>query len=151
MFSGVFFPPQLLPEMMQKISKILPATYGLAAIRGVLIDNHGLNDARGPIITLLTFLAVLPPISLWIFSRALRPPQRGRRLHPLLLPEPDSSRRFEFLNTGPFGTFLDYFHPHELHPRLGLTMRLTPHRPGGGGGGGGTSIRVGTPFTFSAL
>ena len=75
-FSGVFFPPQLLPEMMQKISKILPATYGLAAIRGVLIDNHGLNDARGPIITLLTFLAVLLPISLWIFSRAVRRAKR---------------------------------------------------------------------------
>jgi len=42
----------------------------------VLIDNHGLNDARGPIITLLTFLAVLLPISLWIFSRAVRRAKR---------------------------------------------------------------------------
>jgi ABC-2 type transport system permease protein len=75
-FSGVFFPPQLLPEIMQNISKILPATYGLAAIRGVLIDDNGLNEARGPIITLLTFLAVLLPISLWVFSRAVRRAKR---------------------------------------------------------------------------
>lgn len=75
-FSGVFFPPQLLPDTMQNISKILPATYGLAAIRGVLIDNNGLSEARGPIITLLTFLAVLLPISLWVFSRAVRRAKR---------------------------------------------------------------------------
>ena len=75
-FSGVFFPPQLLPDIMQQISKILPATYGLAAIRGVLIDNNGLTEARGPIITLLTFLAVLLPISLWVFSRAVRRAKR---------------------------------------------------------------------------
>jgi ABC-2 type transport system permease protein len=75
-FSGVFFPPQLLPGTMQQVSKILPATYGLSAIRGVLIENHGLNEARGPIITLLTFLAVLLPLSLWIFSRAVRRAKR---------------------------------------------------------------------------
>jgi ABC-2 type transport system permease protein len=75
-FSGVFFPPQLLPEAMQKISKVLPATYGLTAIRGVLIDNNGLNEARGPIITLLMFLAVLLPLSIWIFSRAVRRAKR---------------------------------------------------------------------------
>ena len=75
-FSGVFFPPQLLPETMQKISKLLPATYGLSAIRGVLIENNGLDEARGPIITLLTFLAVLLPLSIWIFSRAVRRAKR---------------------------------------------------------------------------
>lgn len=75
-FSGVFFPPQLLPEAMQKISRLLPATYGLEAIRGVLIENNGLNEARGPIITLLIFLTILLPISLWIFSRAVRRAKR---------------------------------------------------------------------------
>jgi ABC-2 type transport system permease protein len=75
-FSGVFFPPQLLPRAMQNISKILPATYGLEAIRGVLIENNGLNEARGPIVTLLMFLAVLLPISLWAFSRAVRRAKR---------------------------------------------------------------------------
>ncbi|HEX6046348.1 MAG TPA: ABC transporter permease [Pyrinomonadaceae bacterium] len=75
-FSGVFFPPQLLPSFMQNVSKILPATYGLEAIRGVLIENNGLSEARKPILTLLTFLAVLLPISLWVFSRAVRRAKR---------------------------------------------------------------------------
>jgi len=75
-FSGVFFPHQLLPGTMQQVSKILPATYGLAAIRGVLIENNGFNEARGPIITLLIFLVILLPLSLWIFSRAVRRAKR---------------------------------------------------------------------------
>ena len=75
-FSGVFFPPQLLPGTMQSVSKLLPATYGLTAIRGVLIENNGLNEARGPIITLLAFLAVLLPLSIWVFSRAVRRAKR---------------------------------------------------------------------------
>lgn len=75
-FSGVFFPPQLLPDTMQKISKLLPATYGLEAIRGVLIENNGLTETRGPIMTLLAFLVILLPISLWIFSRAVRRAKR---------------------------------------------------------------------------
>ena len=75
-FSGVFFPPQLLPESMQNVSRILPATYGLEAIRGVLIENNGLSEARKPILTLLIFLAVLLPISLWVFSRAVRRAKR---------------------------------------------------------------------------
>jgi len=75
-FSGVFFPPQLLPSAMRAVSRILPATYGLAAIRGVLIENNGLNEARGPIITLLSFLVVLLPVSLWVFSRAVRRAKR---------------------------------------------------------------------------
>lgn len=75
-FSGVFFPPQMLPESMQKISKLLPATYGLTAIRGVLIEGNGLSEARDPVITLLTFLAVLLPLSIWIFSRSVRRAKR---------------------------------------------------------------------------
>ena len=43
---------------------------------GILIENNGLNEAREPIITLLIFLAVLLPLSLWIFSRAVRRAKR---------------------------------------------------------------------------
>jgi hypothetical protein len=67
---------------MQNISKILPATYGLQAIRGVLIEDNGLNEARGPILTLLMFLAVLLPVSLWVFSRAVRRATREGSLIP---------------------------------------------------------------------
>ena len=70
--SGVFFPVQLLPESFRAVSNLLPTTYGLDAIRRVLIEGQGLNDVRSQLIVLICFLAVLLPLSLWVFSRAVR-------------------------------------------------------------------------------
>jgi ABC-2 type transport system permease protein len=75
LFSGVFFPTQLIRDYagskVANISRVLPATYGLDGIRRVLIEGHGFMEVRQPLISLLVFLAVLLPLSLWVFSRAV--------------------------------------------------------------------------------
>jgi ABC-2 type transport system permease protein len=76
LFSGVFFPTQLLGAGFGSVSRILPPTYGLDGIRRVLIEGQGLNEVRSPLLTLLVFLAVLLPFSLWVFSRAIRRAKR---------------------------------------------------------------------------
>lgn len=79
LFSGVFFPTQLIREYaggLATISKILPATYGLDGIRRILIEGQGFAEVRDPLITLLLFLAVLLPLSLWVFGRAVRRAKR---------------------------------------------------------------------------
>jgi ABC-2 type transport system permease protein len=80
LFSGVFFPTQLLREYagpkLGNVSLILPATYGLDGIRQVLIEGHGLMQVRDPLITLLIFLVLLLPFSLWVFGRAVRRAKR---------------------------------------------------------------------------
>jgi ABC-2 type transport system permease protein len=79
LFSGVFFPTQLISEYagrLSAISKVLPPTYGLDGIRRVLIEGQGFAQVREPMITLLAFLAVLLPLSLWVFSRAVRRAKR---------------------------------------------------------------------------
>ena len=80
LFSGVFFPTQLIRDYAGQgvagISKILPPTYGLDGIRRVLIDGAGLSQVRNPLFTLLIFLAVLLPFSLWVFNRAVRRAKR---------------------------------------------------------------------------
>src|SRR6266568_1965631 len=52
LFSGVFFPTQLLREYggpaISGVSRILPATYGINGIRGVLIEGLGLRDVQEP-------------------------------------------------------------------------------------------------------
>ena len=75
-FSGVFFPTQLLGNGFGKISRLLPPTYGLDGIRRVLIEGQGFNEVREPVFTLLLFLAVLMPFSFWVFSRAIRRAKR---------------------------------------------------------------------------
>jgi ABC-2 type transport system permease protein len=80
LFSGVFFPTQLLREYggpaISGVSRILPATYGINGIRGVLIEGLGLRDVQEPLVTLVFFLAVLLPFSLWVFGRAVRRAKR---------------------------------------------------------------------------
>ena len=80
LFSGVFFPTQLLRDYagpkLGSISLILPATHGLQGIREVLIQGHGLAQVTQPLFTLLGFLVVLLPFSLWVFGRAVRRAKR---------------------------------------------------------------------------
>lgn len=76
LFSGVFFPTQLLGAGFGSISRILPPTYGLDGIRRVLLEGQGLAEVREPLGVLFGFLAILLPFSLWVFSRAIRRAKR---------------------------------------------------------------------------
>lgn len=80
LFSGVLFPPQLIKEYAGRaafgISRILPPTYGLDGIRRVLLQGQTLSQVREPLTTLLLFLVVLLPFSLWVFNRAVRRAKR---------------------------------------------------------------------------
>ncbi|MBD0372357.1 MAG: ABC transporter permease [Pyrinomonadaceae bacterium] len=76
LFSGVFFPTQLLGAGFGTVSRILPPTYGLDGIRRVLIEGQGLSEVSDPLLTLLLFLVALLPFSLWVFSRAIRRAKR---------------------------------------------------------------------------
>jgi ABC-2 type transport system permease protein len=76
LFSGVFFPTQLLGGGFAQISKVLPPTYGLDGIRRVLIEGQGFSEVSAPLFTLLGFLLVLFPFSVWVFSRAVRRAKR---------------------------------------------------------------------------
>ncbi|MCA1815465.1 MAG: ABC transporter permease [Acidobacteria bacterium] len=76
LFSGVFFPTQLLGSGFNHISRALPPTYGLDGIRGVLIEGRTFGEVRDSVFTLLVFLAVLLPFSVWVFSRAVRRAKR---------------------------------------------------------------------------
>ncbi|HEX8163751.1 MAG TPA: ABC transporter permease [Pyrinomonadaceae bacterium] len=80
LFSGVFFPTQLIREyagdVVGKIPLALPFTYGLDGLRRVLIQGQSFTQVREPLFVLLTFLAVLLPFSVWVFTRAVRRAKR---------------------------------------------------------------------------
>ncbi|HEX5709615.1 MAG TPA: ABC transporter permease [Pyrinomonadaceae bacterium] len=80
LFSGVFFPTELLSKTAGSffglISNLLPTTHGIEGIRRVLIQGHGLAEVREPLVTLLVYLAVVLPFSLWVFTRAVRRAKR---------------------------------------------------------------------------
>jgi ABC-2 type transport system permease protein len=80
LFSGVFFPTQLLNRVggdaLGGVSRLIPTTHGIEGIRRVLIEGKGFAEVRDPLVTLLVFLAVLLPFSLWVFTRAVRRAKR---------------------------------------------------------------------------
>jgi ABC-2 type transport system permease protein len=67
--SGVYYPVSVLPEWMQWLSKISPATYALRGIRAALLDGAGFATIWGDIWPLLIIGAVALPLGLWVFKR----------------------------------------------------------------------------------
>jgi ABC-2 type transport system permease protein len=67
--SGVYYPVSVLPEWMQALSKISPATYALEGIRAAILDGDGLDTMWGVIWPLLIIGAVSVPLGLWVFNR----------------------------------------------------------------------------------
>ncbi len=67
--SGVYYPVSVLPEWMQWIAKISPATYALDGIRAAILDGAALSDLWGDIWPLLVIGVVSIPLGLWVFGR----------------------------------------------------------------------------------
>ncbi len=80
LFSGVFFPREFLSQFAGSffglVSRLIPTTYGIDGIRRVLIQGQTLSEARQPLLALLVYLSVVFPVSLWVFSRAIRRAKR---------------------------------------------------------------------------
>jgi len=67
--SGVYYPVSVLPEWMQWIATISPATYALDGIREAILDGQGLSAMWDEIWPLLIIGVVSIPMGLWVFSR----------------------------------------------------------------------------------
>ena len=70
--SGVYYPVSVLPQWMQAISVISPATYALRGCRAAIINGAGLSDLTTEIWALLVIGAVSVPLGLWTFRTGER-------------------------------------------------------------------------------
>ncbi len=68
--SGVYYPVEVLPQWMQWIAMISPATYALDGIREAILDGAGLTEMWDELWPLMIIGAVSIPLGLWVFSRA---------------------------------------------------------------------------------
>lgn len=71
LFGGVFFPIDRLPESLQLLSRLLPISYALEALRPALLGSAGLAEIVERTVPLLVFTAAVVPLSLYAFHRAL--------------------------------------------------------------------------------
>jgi len=67
--SGVYYPVSVLPEWMQWIAKVSPATYALRGIRHAILNGAGVGAVWRDIWPLVVIGAVSIPLGLWVFRR----------------------------------------------------------------------------------
>ena len=77
--SGVYYPVSVLPEWMQWLSVISPATYALDGMRDAIIDGAGVT--RWPNIWPLIMIGIVSvPLGLEVFRRGERYAKRHGKL-----------------------------------------------------------------------
>ena len=67
--SGIFYPVDALPGVLQPIALALPTTHAFAALRG-LVDGHGLDWAQLGIAAVETVAFAI--VAAWFLVRMLR-------------------------------------------------------------------------------
>jgi ABC-2 type transport system permease protein len=69
--SGVFFPIQMMPDFMQAISRWLPFTYAVDAMRRIMIFGVGLTDVATDMAILVAFGTVMLIVAIPAFEKAM--------------------------------------------------------------------------------
>jgi len=72
LFGGVFFPVSILPENLQAISKWVPMTHALTALRKSLLAGATVSDISRQLTFLALFTIVVWPVGILAFQWALR-------------------------------------------------------------------------------
>lgn len=73
LLGGAYYPTQVIPSWIQDVSTFIPLTYGLRALRRVLLEEEmPLGAVITDVAILAGFAALLLALSLWAFTRALQ-------------------------------------------------------------------------------
>jgi ABC-2 type transport system permease protein len=78
--SGVYYPVDVLPQWMQWISVISPATYALDGMRDAIIDGDGITEMGDELWPLVVIGIVSIPLGLEVFRRGERYAKRHGKL-----------------------------------------------------------------------
>jgi ABC-2 type transport system permease protein len=70
--SGIMYPVTVLPSFLQSLARLVPVTYSLEGMRIALLQQASLGSLWPTLRALLLFALVLLPVSLAVFSWALR-------------------------------------------------------------------------------
>jgi len=80
LFSGVYFPISVLPEWMQLLARISPATYVLEGMRAALLDGASTSALTGYLGLLVLVGIITIPVGLVIFRQAEKYAKRTGKL-----------------------------------------------------------------------
>jgi ABC-2 type transport system permease protein len=72
LLAGVYYPVSVLPFWLEPLSRILPLTYALDAMRLAMLQGYSIYELRFDILVLLGFTVVLTPLAFLVFKKALK-------------------------------------------------------------------------------
>ena len=76
----VYYPVTVLPEWMQTLSRLSPATYVLDGVRAGLLDGKPVSALWHDVVPLVVMAFVFIPAGLYAFGRAERYAKRTGKL-----------------------------------------------------------------------
>ena len=79
--SGVYYPVEVLPELLQKLSVLSPATYVLDGTRLALLEGATFLELWPYVWPTLIMGIIAIPVGLWVFGQAERYAKRKGKLH----------------------------------------------------------------------
>lgn len=80
LLGGVYYPTQVIPSWIQRVSDAVPLTYGLRALRRMLLDGASFTSVLPDVATLIGFVLLLTAVSLFALSEALHYARRSGTL-----------------------------------------------------------------------
>ena len=81
LISGVYYPIDVLPDVLQRLATISPATYVLHGVRTGLLEGAPLSELWGDIWPALLMGMIAVPIGLRVFNAAEQYAKRAGKLH----------------------------------------------------------------------
>ena len=72
LLAGVYYPITVLPDWLEPLSRILPLTYALHAMRLAVLQGYSLYELRFDILALLGFTFIFTPLVFLVFRKALK-------------------------------------------------------------------------------
>ena len=79
--AGVFYPTTVLPPVLQRLAEFLPWTHALRAVRLAVLQGYGPGALQRELVVLAGFAALLVPVSIAVFQRALQYAKAAGTLH----------------------------------------------------------------------
>jgi ABC-2 type transport system permease protein len=77
LLGGAYFPTTVIPDLIRHVSKYVPLTYGLRALRSVLLDGNSLSNVSSDIAAVAGMTMLLFAGSLIVLMETLRRVRRG--------------------------------------------------------------------------
>jgi ABC-2 type transport system permease protein len=78
--SGVYYEIEALPEWLQPLSAISPATYTLRSIRAAMLDGASIASQASNLLLLLIIGLIAIPLGFWVFDQGEKHAKRIGRL-----------------------------------------------------------------------